>query len=75
LRAQQAPIIRTSMPARLDALPWSRRHWRIVIALGIPWVLNGLEVTVTSQGTDSLFVYYIVGRAKQYLARWMRYSS
>jgi MFS family permease len=36
----------TDIPARLDRLPWSRWHWRVVIALGIAWVLDGLEVTL-----------------------------
>ena len=39
-------IIETDIPARLDRLPWSRWHWLIVIALGITWVLDGLEVTL-----------------------------
>jgi MFS family permease len=30
----------------LDRLPWSRFHWLLVIALGVTWVLDGLEVTV-----------------------------
>ncbi|GHH78281.1 MFS transporter [Kitasatospora indigofera] len=34
------------MPARLDRLPWSRWHWRIVIGLGTVWILDGLEVTI-----------------------------
>jgi MFS family permease len=34
------------VPARLDALPWSRWHRRVVVALGIAWVLDGLEVTI-----------------------------
>ncbi|MGE5640735.1 MAG: MFS transporter, partial [Clostridia bacterium] len=38
--------IRTSIPARLDALPWSAWHWRVVIALGVSGLLDGLEVTV-----------------------------
>jgi MFS family permease len=38
--------IRTDIPARLDRLPWSRWHWRVVIALGVAWVLDGLEVTL-----------------------------
>jgi MFS family permease len=38
--------IRTDIPARLDRLPWSRFHWRIVIGLGTVWVLDGLEVTI-----------------------------
>ncbi|HZG19000.1 MAG TPA: MFS transporter [Herbaspirillum sp.] len=36
----------SSIPARLDRLPWSRWHWRVVIALGVAWVLDGLEVTL-----------------------------
>lgn len=36
----------TLIPARLDRLPWSRFHWLIVWALGITWVLDGLEVTL-----------------------------
>src|SRR6195952_5942849 len=34
------------VPARLDRLPCSRFHWRVVIALGITWVLDGIEITV-----------------------------
>jgi MFS family permease len=36
----------SDIPARLDRLPWSRWHWRVVLALGSAWVLDGLEVTV-----------------------------
>jgi MFS family permease len=39
-------VIATEIPARLDRLPWSRFHWRIVIGLGTVWVLDGLEVTI-----------------------------
>ncbi|HEY7330825.1 MAG TPA: MFS transporter [Gemmataceae bacterium] len=39
-------VIHSDIPARLDRLPWSRFHWLLVIALGITWVLDGLEVTV-----------------------------
>ena len=35
-----------NIPARLDRLPWSRWHWRVVVALGVAWVLDGLEVTL-----------------------------
>jgi MFS family permease len=38
--------ISTDIPARLDRLPWSAWHWRVVIALGVSWLLDGLEVTV-----------------------------
>lgn len=37
---------RTDIPGRLDRLPWSRWHWRVAIALGVAWVLDGLEVTL-----------------------------
>ena len=36
----------TDIPARLDRLPWSGFHWRVIIALGVTWVLDGLEVTL-----------------------------
>ena len=36
----------TRIPARLDRLPWSRFHWLVVAALGITWILDGLEVTL-----------------------------
>jgi MFS family permease len=42
----EAGEVRTRIPARLDRLPWSRWHWRIVIGLGTVWVLDGLEVTI-----------------------------
>jgi len=38
--------VRSDIPARLDRLPWSPWHWRVVIALGVSWLLDGLEVTV-----------------------------
>jgi MFS family permease len=38
--------IETRIPARLDRLPWSRFHWRVVLGLGIVWILDGLEVTI-----------------------------
>ncbi len=37
----------TLIPARLDRLPWSGFHWLVVIALGITWTLDGLEVTLS----------------------------
>jgi MFS family permease len=39
-------MLDTAIPARLDRLPWSAWHWRVVIALGVSWLLDGLEVTV-----------------------------
>ena len=39
-------VIETEVPARLDRLPFSRWHIRIVIALGTSWLLDGLQVTL-----------------------------
>ncbi|GLS46065.1 MFS transporter [Methylobacterium brachythecii] len=46
---EQAPmgtVIDTDIAARLDRLPWGRFHVLVIIALGITWVLDGLEVTL-----------------------------
>ena len=43
---RQLGTIETKIPARLDRLPWARFHWRVVIGLGIVWILDGLEVTI-----------------------------
>src|ERR1700704_5001822 len=42
----QTGTIETDIPARLDRLPWSRFHWKVVIGLGTVWILDGLEVTI-----------------------------
>src|SRR4029079_13928986 len=46
IRRWRAELIYSDIPARLDRLPWSRWHWRVVIALGMDWMLDGLEVTL-----------------------------
>lgn len=38
--------IETDVPARLDRLPWSSWHVKILIALGTSWMLDGLQVTL-----------------------------
>ena len=43
---KQARVVETDIPARLDRLPWSRWHTRIITALGTSWLLDGLEVTL-----------------------------
>lgn len=45
-RTPDVSIIRTDVPARLDRLPWSRFHSLVVVALGVTWILDGLEVTI-----------------------------
>ncbi len=42
----QSAVIRTDIPARLDRLPWSRFHTLVIVALGVTWILDGLEVTI-----------------------------
>src|SRR3954466_2922351 len=44
----------TDVPARLDRLPWGSWHWRVVIALGITWLIDGLEVTFVGAITGVL---------------------
>ncbi len=45
-QGQVERTIETTVPARLDRLPFSRWHLRIVIALGTSWILDGLQVTL-----------------------------
>ena len=47
-------VVRTNIPARLDRLPWSAWHWRILIGLGTVWILDGLEVTIVGSLGDRL---------------------
>ncbi|HEY6854836.1 MAG TPA: MFS transporter [Mycobacterium sp.] len=50
----QTGTITTHVPARLDRLPWSRFHWRVVIGLGGVWILDGLEVTMVGNVSSRL---------------------
>ena len=53
--AQAAPaIVETDIPARLDRLPWGRFHTLVVVALGITWILDGLEVTLAGAISPAL---------------------
>ena len=52
--AQTEGVIRTLIPARIDRLPWSPFHTRMVVALGVAWILDGLEITVASAVADTL---------------------
>jgi len=68
--------ITTDIPARLDRLPWSRWHWIVIIALGITWILDGLEVTLvgsisgvlTDKGTLHLSTSQATAAGSFYLA-------
>ncbi|QCI12891.1 MFS transporter [Pseudomonas putida] len=44
----------TDIPARLDRLPWTRFHTLLVLALGITWLLDGLEVTLAGSVSGAL---------------------
>jgi MFS family permease len=46
--AVQTGTVETDIPARLDRLPWSRFHWKVIVGLGTVWILDGLEVTIVS---------------------------
>src|SRR5439155_99110 len=46
--------IETDVPCRLDRLPWTRFHTLVVVALGITWVLDGLEVTIAGSIAGAL---------------------
>jgi MFS family permease len=54
VRQDNDRIIETSIPARLDNLRWSRFHTRVVLALGITWILDGLEVTLAGALSGAL---------------------
>src|SRR5690349_22133846 len=43
---QDAVVIETNIAPRLDRLPWDRFHNLVIVALGITWILDGLEVTL-----------------------------
>jgi len=47
-------IYETDLPARLDRLPWGRFHTLLVFALGITWLLDGLEVTLAGSVSGAL---------------------
>src|SRR5205823_10361808 len=47
-------IIETDIPARLVRLPWARFHTLVVIALGVTWILDGLEVTLAGSVAGAL---------------------
>jgi MFS family permease len=51
--SSSSSALRSLIPARIDRLPWSRFHTRLVIALGVAWILDGLEITIASNvGSD-----------------------
>jgi MFS family permease len=51
---EQSETISTLIPARVDRMRWSPFHTRMVIALGVAWILDGLEITIASDVADIL---------------------
>jgi hypothetical protein len=47
-------LVEISIPARLDRLRWGRFHTLVVVALGITWILDGLEVTLAGAVSPAL---------------------
>src|SRR5919202_3066676 len=47
-QASAPGAVRSLIPARIDRLPLSPFHTRMAIALGVAWILDGLEITVAS---------------------------
>src|SRR6201986_643212 len=76
-RVPENQIVETDVPARLDRLPWSRWHTRIIIALGMSWLLDGLEfslvcslsgvleskdgLSLTEPQVPSVATFYLIG--------------
>ena len=55
MRTEPNPaLVETAIPARLDRLRWGRFHTLVVVALGITWVLDGLEVTLAGAVAGAL---------------------
>ena len=75
-QANEGEIVQTDIPARLDRLPWSKWHTKIIAALGTSWLLDGLEVTLVgslagileSKNGLSLSTTQVTGAATTYLA-------
>jgi len=47
-------VLTSVIPARLERLPWGRFHTLVVAALGITWILDGLEVTLAGSVAGAL---------------------
>ena len=54
LVAISSALVDTTIPARLDRLRWGRFHTLVVVALGITWILDGLEVTLAGAVSPAL---------------------
>ena len=53
--------VRSLIPARIDRLPWSPFHTRMVAALGVAWILDGLEISIATSVADTLTKPEVLG--------------
>ena len=53
-RPRSGAVIETDIPDRLDSLPFGRFHLLVIVALGVTWVLDGLEVTLAGSLSGEL---------------------
>src|SRR3954463_3452960 len=53
-RSVGVDTVETDIPARLDRLPWGRFHTLVVVALGVTWILDGLEGTLAGAVSGAL---------------------
>ena len=49
-----ANTVESRVPARMDRLPFARWHWLVIAALGITWILDGIEIGLASDIGDIL---------------------
>ncbi len=52
--AERSAVIETDIPYRLDSLPFGDFHLLVIVALGVTWVLDGLEVTLAGSLSGAL---------------------
>jgi MFS family permease len=50
----EARTVETNVPGRIDRLPWSRWHTLVILALGVTWILDGIEVSIAGNIADAL---------------------
>eukprot|EP01102_Stenamoeba_stenopodia_P003118 TRINITY_DN13048_c0_g1_i1.p1 TRINITY_DN13048_c0_g1~~TRINITY_DN13048_c0_g1_i1.p1 ORF type:complete len:517 (+),score=97.00 TRINITY_DN13048_c0_g1_i1:97-1647(+) len=60
-------VFYTNIPGRLDRLPWSRWHWFVATALGIAWILDGIEVSTVSLSLRQLHDLWGISATKSSL--------
>src|SRR6516165_7504234 len=53
-RSQRYSVIETDIPHRLDCLPFGGFHLLVIVALGVTWILDGLEVTLAGSLSGQL---------------------